>query len=973
MSHLGSHSRFVLPLVAAVAAAVPTFPSAAAEATSRELETLFESKVRPLLTAKCQRCHGDKLAEAGLRLDSRRSMLAGSDTGPVVVPGDAAKSRLVAAVRHADGLAMPPDEKLSGDEVATLEAWVAAGAPWSGPGGDAGDAPPASRAAAMEERLAEALKSHWAFVPPARHQPPDLPESLAPAVRADWSTTAIDRFIGAGLAAAGLEPSAEAQPRDLIRRLFYDLTGMPPSADEADAFCAAAAAGPEAADAAFRAAVDRLLASREHAEHWARKWLDIARYADTMGYAFDNQDPRYPFAWTYRDWVIDALHRDLPYDAFVTLQLAADRIDPAVPTSDLAALGFLTVGRTFLGNTHDIIDDRIDLVTRGLMGLTVACARCHDHKYEPLAATDYYALHGIFASGHIPEDLPVVGGSPPGPEAEAFAAKLEQLEADVVAHEDAVHARATREAVAHAADYFLETARPTPRSADNRPPRLADAYEMEQLMLDRLKRLLDGAKPAHPIFGAWAAARGKPDPEVGPAVAAVVASWGESPAAKVVNPLVLQELVSSKPESLRQLAEVYARLAARVAPATAGGPEQKPDEPAELGELRKALGDQGTPLVVPRAEAMRVATRTEQTELRRRKKEITKHNSEAAGGPPRAMVFLDNAKPGDSHVFLRGNPGKPGEKVERRLPKLLGGAAVSRHDSGRLDLARAIVAPTNPLAPRVIVNWAWTHHMGRGLVDTPGDLGLRGEPPSHPELLDDLARRFVEEGHWSLRWLHRELVTSRTWRQTSAAAAAAVERDPDNRLCGRANRRRLDWEAWRDGMLVAAGTLAPPRLDGAQQADAGSRQRGGPGVDPLAESAVHARSVYSRLDRQDVPGILRVFDIANPDTAVHVRTPTTVPQQSLAVLNAPLVVTAARKVADRVEREAAGGDVDARITALWRAVLSRGPSADERTAAVAWLASEAERDQAAEKPPEFNRWARLAQAVLATSEFQFVD
>jgi cytochrome c553 len=947
-------------------------PAPAADATPLELEQLFESKVRPLLATKCQRCHGDKIAEAGLRLDSRRSMLAGSDTGPVVVPGDAAKSRLVAAVRRAEGLAMPPDETLSGEEVAALEAWVTAGAPWSGPGGDGGDAPPASRAAAMEERLAAALEGHWAFKPPARHPAPELPESLDPAVRAAWSAAAIDRFVAAGLVAAGLEPSAEAAPRDLIRRLFEDLTGLPPSAAEADAFCAAAAAGPEQRDAAFRAAVDRLLASREHAEHWARKWLDIARYADTIGYAFDAQDPRYPFAWTYRDWVIDALHRDLPYDRFVTLQLAADRVEPAAPKSDLAALGFLTVGRTFLGNPHDIIDDRIDLVTRGLMGLTVACARCHDHKYEPLAATDYYALHGIFASGHIPEELPVVGESAPGPEADAFAAKLVELEAAVVAHEDAVHVRATREAIAHAADYFLEIARPTPRSADNRPPQLADGYELEQLLLDRLKRLLDGAQASHPILGAWAAATGKPDAEVGPAVAALVASWGESPAASLVNPLVLQELVSAKPADLRQLAEVYARLAARVAPAAAGGPQQEPTEPAELAEVRKLLGEQGTPLIVLRAEAMRVATRVEQTEFRRRKMDITRHNAEAAGGPPRAMVFLDNAQPVDSPVFIRGNPGKHGEKVDRRLPKLLGGAAVSRGDSGRLDLARAIVAPSNPLTARVIVNWAWTHHLGRGLVDTPGDLGLRGDPPSHPQLLDDLARRFVEEGQWSLRWLHREIVTSRTWRQTSAVSPAAADRDPDNRLFGRANRRRLEWEAWRDGMLVAAGSVAPPRLDDAA-ASAAAPRRGGPGVDPLSDTALHTRSIYSRLDRQDVPGILRNFDIANPDTAVHVRTRTTVPQQSLAALNAPLVVTAARMVADRVEREAAGGDDDARITSLWRAVLARDPAPDERQAAVAWLAPEAARDAAAEQPPAFGRWARLAQALLATSEFEFVD
>jgi hypothetical protein len=930
----------------------------AAEATTKDLETLFESRVRPLLVAKCQGCHGDKVAEAGLRLDSRRSLLAGSDTGPVVVPGDAAKSKLMAAVQHAGELAMPPDEKLSADEIATLENWVTAGAPWSGPGGD-GDTTQAAAPATMDERLATALESHWAFTPPVRHAAPDLPATFDPSLRDAWSAASIDRFIGAKLAEMDGKPSPEAVPRDLIRRLFYDLTGLPPSADEADAFCTAAAGGAAAADAAFRAAVDRLLASREHAEHWTRKWLDLARYADTMGYAFDNQDPRYPFAWTYRDWVVDALHRDRPYDQFVTLQLAADRIEPPVPRSDLAALGFLTVGRTFLGNTHDIIDDRIDLVTRGLMGLTVACGRCHDHKYEPVSTADYYALHGIFISCKIPEELPVIGDPPPGQAAEAFAAKLTELEAAVTAHEAAVHARATREAVAHAADYFYEVARPSPRAADNRPPKLADGYELEQLLLDRLKRLLDKAEPTHPILGAWAAARGKPDAEIAPAVDAVIASWQQLPEPrdpKVCNPLVLQELVSTRPTTLRQLAEMYARLVARVAPESAGGPAAEPQEPAELTAVRTLVGLEGTPLVVPRAEAMRVASRSEQTELRKRRKAITKHMAESAGGPPRAMALFDADKPTDSHVFLRGNPGRPGEKVERRLPKLLGGAAVARDSSGRLDLARAIVSPTNPLAARMIVNWAWTHHFGRGLVDTTSDLGLRGEPPSHPQLLDDLARRFIDEGKWSLRWLHREIVTSRTWRQSSMIRDDLAERDPDNRLYGRANRRRLDWESWRDSMLVAAGSLDRDR-------------HGGPGIDPLAEAAMNTRSLYGRLDRQNVPGILRVFDIANPDTAVHVRSKTSVPQQSLAVLNAPLVVAAARQVATRVDHEVGDSSSDeARITALWRAVLGRDPAPEEKQQAHDWLAAES---AGAAQPADV--WQRLAHALLATAEFQFVD
>ncbi|MFM8703391.1 MAG: DUF1549 domain-containing protein, partial [Planctomycetia bacterium] len=404
-----------------------------------------------------------------------------------------------------------------------------------------------------------------------------------------------------------------------------------------------------AADAAYHAAVERLLASREHAEHWARKWLDLARYADTMGYVLDNADRRYPFAWTYRDWVVEALSRDLPYDQFVTLQLAADQIEPPVPRGDLAALGFLTVGRTFLGNTHDIIDDRIDLVTRGLMGLTVACGRCHDHKYEPISTADYYALHGIFSSCKMPEDLPVIGDPPPGPESEAFATKLATLEAAVPAHETAVHARAVREAVAHAADYFFEVARPSPRAADSRPPRLADGYELEQLLLDRLTRLLAKAEPGHPILGAWAVARGKTDAEISAAVEALLASGQRSPAPAesdpdpaIMNPLVREELVSVKPTTLRQLAETYARLVARVAPQAAGGPAIEPEEPAALAAVRTLFGVEGSPLVVLSSEAMRVATRAEETELRKRKKAITTHLADAPGSPPRAMVLRDD-------------------------------------------------------------------------------------------------------------------------------------------------------------------------------------------------------------------------------------------------------------------------------------------------------------------------------------------
>ena len=942
-------------------------------AFAADAERLFESRVRPLLAAKCQECHGPKLAEAGLRLDSRRAVLLGGDAGPVVVPGDVGGSRLIAAVRHVGDLKMPAEGKLSAEEIATLESWVSAGVPWTGPGGDTADAPPVSREADMERRVADAVATHWAFGPLKSHEPPAIP----PAFQPGWQATRIDRFIAARMAAAADgAPASDAAPRELARRLWFDLTGLPPPADEIDAF------ERSPGDEAYRALVERLLESRDHAEHWARKWLDLARYADTMGYVLDNSDNRYPFAWTYRDWVIGALHRDLPYDRFVTLQLAADLVQPPVPREDLAALGFLTVGRSFLGNVHDIIDDRIDLVTRGLLGLTAACARCHDHKYEPVSTADYYALHGIFASSKIPEDLPVIGDPPPGPEAAAFAEKHAALEKAVADHEAAVHARATRDALAHVSDYLLETARPTPPAADGRSPKLADGYEIERLITDRLTRVVSGRKGDDPVLGPWISLRGTPDAEMPAAVAGLVASW-EKPAAPQVNRLVRAEIEAAKPQTLRDLAEVYGELALRFAPAFAAAPaddapaekasqpelaEPLPPDGGEAGADGEAIRDifcrEGSTFVVPPAEAMRLANRAEETEQRKRKRAINVHNAEAAGGPPRAMVILDAERPTDSRILLRGNPGKPGAVVPRRLPAVLGGAAVSRKASGRLDLAQAITSGGNPLAARMIVNWAWTHHFGRGLVETPGDLGLRGDAPSHPELLDDLAARFVGEGRWSLRWLHREILMSRTWRQSSRQRPESIGRDPDNMLLARANRRRLDWEAWRDSMLAAAGTLD-------------AAQRGGPGVDPLAASSMHVRSVFTRLDRQDVPGILRNFDIANPDTAVHVRTRTMVPQQGLAAINAPLVVEAARRVADRSGREAGPeAAVDVRVDRLWRAVLSRSPRPDEAAAARDWLAAELAADQAAGSAPQaksFDAWARLAQALLGTAEFQFID
>jgi hypothetical protein len=478
---------------------------------------------------------------------------------------------------------------------------------------------------------------------------------------------------------------------------------------------------------------------------------------------------------------------------------------------------------------------------------------------------------------------------------------------------------------------------------------MPDGYELEQRIIDRMQRLLAKADAEHPVLGPWSACA--PHDDAASRIEAWLATHPDA------NRVVADALATERPRTLTDLATIYGRLAAEVAPDWAGGPPPSPDDsPARTG-LRAVFGKTDTPLVPSLRDALPLARQKERDKLRTLEGHIAAHDSTAPGGPPRAMTLMDRPRPIDSPVFLRGDPGRPGPLVERRLPMILGGTPLPRDASGRLELAQAIVAADNPLTPRVLVNWAWTHHFGRGLVDTPGDFGLRGEPPMNRELLDDLARRFVDEGRWSLRWLHREIVTSRTWRQASRHRPDLDAVDPAGRLFGRALVRRLEGEPWRDALLAAAGSLD-------------RTQRGGMPIDLEEAAAASRRTLYVTVDRQFLPGLMRTFDMTATDLCTHVRSRTLVPQQALAALNAPLVVAAARGLAARSAREAGAGGDPARVRRLWRAALSRDPADDELAAAIAWLEAE---QAAADATPDFNHWDRLAQAVLATAEFEHVD
>jgi hypothetical protein len=705
--------------------------------------------------------------------------------------------------------------------------------------------------------------THWAFQSVAKTSP----------------HASIDAFIDAKLQETGLQRAAEAERATLLRRLSYTLTGLPPSIEDIQAFLADSAPG------AYAKAIDRLLASPRYGEHWGRHWLDIARYADTRGYVTEDSN-LYPYAYTYRDYVIRALNADLPYNSFVRQQIAADLIGAS--QQDQAALGFLTVGRRFLNRRHLIIDDRIDLITRGLMGLTVACARCHDHKYDPVPISDYYSLYGVFDSCDEPKDLPLVGPPADTPEYRAFSKELTKRQAAVdakIANELKAHIKEMHD---RAAEYVVAATRLV---HDQSPNPKDDAFARKPIttlnrrIIRRFAEFLKKQPKKHASFGLW------------------------------------HEFVHKPPAT-------FAKSAAKKKWANAAPPKNHEEFAQIMGQVFADAKDQffaqdRSPTDLNPGNAHLVFETKTSNAIRKLRRKIVEWRATGAGAPPRAMIMADRARPSNSAIHLRGDPGSKGERVPRQFLAVLAGndRQPFKEGSGRRELADAIIHPDNPLTARVFVNRVWALHFGAGLVRELDDFGVRGSPPSHPELLDYLARRFVEQG-WSLKALHREILLSATWRQRSDLDnPAAALADPENRLLWRMNRQRLSWEAYRDSMLLAAGAL--------------DRKFGGRSVDMFKAPFSRRRAVYGIVDRQDLPGELRHFDFASPDTATASRPRTTVPQQALFAMNSPFVAEFAGVLSQR-----SPGDNAAFVSSMYRHAFAREPSADERAQSLQFLTAD---------------------------------
>lgn len=872
--------------------------------TPAQIES-FEKTIRPLLVERCADCHGAHKHENGLRLDSRAAILRGSDYSKVVEPGNARASKLIQAVRGAEGVERMPKKgaPLSAQEIAALESWIAEGLPW----------PDEHTAEAATHHKADP-KSHWAFQPVFK---PTLPDGTDAA-------NAIDTLIGVKLRSAGLDFAPEADAATLFRRLNLTVTGLQPEYEEARRFVSEYARDPAAA---WDRALTELLASPHYGQKWARHWLDLARYSDTEGYQAGGKDIRFPHAYTYRNWVIDALNEDMPYDQFVLRQLAADRLLPQEVVASasvgndppdhpelrhLAALGFLTVNDRFLGDRLLQTDDRIDVVTRGLLGLTVGCARCHDHKYDPVSSRDYYALYGVFNSSEAPDDgaKPVIGRP-------ASAEAVREYETQVAEVEDRM--KAFREEVLldlrerdKLRDYLVFAQRHLhdetsifrgAAGKEKMRDRIAESWR------DFIKASTE-TDQVHPVMLAWKQFSALPEDRFAARAAEVVRNLPDD--SERCNPVVAAAFQRSPaPQSLSDVAAVYAGLFLENS-----GDEPLADKARE--SIRALLRGGRSPMGVSADRIDGYFTRKDREKMTKMENEIKKLDIESPGAPHRAMVMLDKEKPADQRVMIRGNPGRLGDPAPRAYLEFFGGDKFT-DGSGRLELARKIASADNPLTARVIVNRVWMQHFGKPLVSQPSDFGVQTPRPVQVDVLDYLAAVLMEEG-WSLKKLHRLILSSRAWRQSSVVTPEKALKDADNELISRQNRQRMDYEMLRDNLLLSAGRLNPA-LSPARSV-------------PLdAPDADQWRSVLLFVDRYEQPTVPAMFDFANPDSHSPQRFVTTVPQQALFLMNSPFIKTVSETLAARTrDRDAAS-----RVAELYRLVLMREPQPEELALAEGYL------------------------------------
>lgn len=934
----------------------------------------FEKKIRPLLAEHCYECHAaDKKTKGGLALDSRAGWEKGGDSGMTLVPGDPEASLLIKAVRYKDKqFQMPPKRKLSDAQIADFEQWVKLGAPDPRTGGPA--------LAKKEINIAEGRK-HWAYQLPKKSAPPPVKDAA-------WPRSDTDRFILAKLEAKNLRPAPEAEPVTLVRRIYFDLTGLPPTPEQVDAFVREhqSAAG-NSQQSAIAKLVDSLLASPHFGERWGRHWLDVVRYAESLtlrGFVMKE-------AWRYRDYVIASFNADKPYDRFLREQVAGDLLphqNVAQRQQQLVATSFLVLGNTNLEEQEkkqldmDVVDEQLDVIGKAFLGQTIGCARCHDHKFDPIPTRDYYALAGILKSSKTLEHsnvskwlefpLPL----PPGEDKE-FAAHdkaVAQLQARIKAAKESANVAVAKKAT-QPNGALTATALPGIIVDDTQ------AKKVGEWMQSTATRTFIGDGYLHDTNDGKGAKSLTFQPEglkAGKYEIRLAYSPGRSRADN--TPVTIFSADGEKTIRL----------------------DQRPEPPIEgrfvsLGQFRFEQNSAGFVLVAnegtkghvtadavqfvpvellgenPPAPAVAATTDSGKNSKANAEENVKKLEAELKklqeSGSKRPMFMsVKDENPADTQIHIRGSVQNLGAKVARGFLQVASyGPApnIAEKESGRRELGDWLASPDNPLTARVFVNRTWTWLFGAGLVRSPDNFGTTGDVPTHPELLDHLAVRFMEDG-WSVKKLVRELVLSRAYQQASvrlegAQLAAGLAADPENKLLWHANRRKLDAESIRDTLLHVSGQL--------------DRTHGGPVLKP-GTSADYGykhtdtrRSVYSPVLRNSLPELFEAFDFADPSLVVGKRSDSTVAPQALFMMNHPWVMEQSQSAAQKLLAQKLADD-RARIAHAYRLVLGRAPTDGEVALALKFLPAESAASEAAKRT---EAWGRFYQALFASVDFRYLN
>jgi hypothetical protein len=953
----------------------------------------FESRVRPVLFQACFRCHGDGKVSGELRVDSRAALLKGGESGPAVVPGAPEQSLLVRAIRRADDVsAMPPDEALKPADIEAIVAWIKAGAPWP-------------EASPVFERT-----RHWAFEPLAKGGPPATRDLTN-------ERNGIDAFVQAKREAAGVEPAPPADRRTLIRRATFDLTGLPPTPEEVAAF------ENDPSPEAFAAVVERLLQSPHYGEQMGRHWLDVVRYADTAG---ENTDHPLPHAWRYRNWVIQAFNSDKPFDEFIREQIAGDLIGKEGPPEKYAdcvvATGYLAIARRF---GHDIdkdmhltYEDVIDNLGKSVLGLSIGCARCHDHKYDPLTARDYYGLYGIFEStkfafpGCEPKQQPrdLVPLMPPARFETEVKPKHDQiaaLDAEMASRAASFpeRARTIREMTSGSTvlssgmlddgasrDLAIDGARLDSVSVARGDVLLlsigprgnhgADTTQVELAISeisggrrwnadDLVSDLLVGNP--HPVGGAnWCFLDGRDGYAFLPERLAETSGRPELKVWRNGDTPSIFVNTSTEPVA------VWTKLPPRaffMHPGPGGSVALAWIAPADLtlritGRIADAHpgGPDGVDWKLEHcskaglSEALLKlgAESSEQLSLANRRQEIA-----ASIAVPVAYAVAE----GEGHntrLQKRGEPGDLGDEVPRKFLDVLGGNVLpTESSSGRRELADWLTNSSNPLTPRVIVNRLWQWHFGRGLAKTPNDFGTRGAPPTHPELLDHLAEEFVRDG-WSLKKLHRRIMLSATYQQASVDPSGRGADPSTADLYVSFPRRRMAAEELRDSLLAATGEL--DRVPGEAHPFPSEASWSFTQHAPFAaEYPTNKRSVYLMQKRNRRDRFFALFDGADPNSSTPFRDATTVPTQALYFLNDPFVHARAEKLAEKIV--AFSESDEARLDLALRTLVGRPAGAADRDDFRSFKRELS--SLGVEAPGEV--WSTYVRVLFSTNEFLYIE